>query len=165
MRAWLVPLAVLSGTVSGSSAMACSCAMPKAVSFELAESTAVFRGRAIVVAHSPVGGDPQWHQITEVATLEVLEVWKGDFKVGDHVQIRSSIGSGQCGRPVTNDPPSIEQVQSDGKVQPAKISGEWVIFARGHQPFEISLCSLSEPIETAADVVAELREFNQGHGT
>lgn len=165
MRTWLGVIAAFTGLIAPDSASVCSCALPGPVRAEIAEATAVFRGLAIDVEQRPTDGDATGRYVTERATLEVLEVWKGSFNVGDHVLIQSSFGPGQCGLPVRNSPVTIEEDRPDGTSVPMKISGEWIVFARGEQPFEISICTLSQPIEGAGGLAKELRGTTESDGT
>lgn len=160
-------IAALIGLTSSFPAAACSCAKPSTVREGLAKATAVFRAATISVSHDQrtVGDGTIRTYITERATLKVLEVWKGDLKVDDLVSVESDIGVGSCGRSVSNAPVSTEEAPPSGAIPPAKLSGEWIIFAYGKQPYSLSVCSLSKPIEAANGIEAELRQAIEPNGT
>lgn len=167
MCTWLSIIAAFAGLVVTVPVEACSCPMPGSVREALAKATVVFRGSAVSVSvdQNPIGTNTVRTYVTERATVQVLEVWKGSLKVGDRVSVESSVGVGACGRSLTNSPSSIDEVLPGGEIAPMKLSGEWIIFADGEQPFQVSLCSLSRPIEAAGGLETELREAIRSNGT
>ena len=124
-------------------ALACSCVARKGteqeqVQAEFAEAKHVFIARVIAAkrAHSD-------RYFTEEAELKITQVLKGPYKVGQVVQIRSTVGGGMCGRSVRGDEPASTPV--------AKL-GEWLIYSFNDGPQEISNCDRSSPLATTRDL-------------
>jgi hypothetical protein len=141
-------------SVLHSEAFACSCAMPKGsekeqVTSALQSATEVLVAKVQSVKHSPTAGDASGKYTTEDAVFLVIEVLKGKKRPGDKVAIRSSIGPGFCGHSARNDPPWLEVVseKETPSVAPPKISDTWLIYGEGAEPYELSQCSRSSPLE------------------
>jgi hypothetical protein len=141
-------------SVLHSKAFACSCVMPKGsekqqVASALRSASEVLIAKVQSVKHSPIPGDTSGKYITEEAVFIVIEVLKGEKRRGDQVAIKSSIGPGPCGRSARNDPPWLDVVSEKvpRSVAPAKISDTWLIYGEGAEPYELSHCSRSSPLE------------------
>ena len=122
---------------------ACSCALGGTAATEFQSASAVFFAETI---SSRRVADSRG-KLVESAQLKVVESWKGPHRIGDIVEVRSKVGDGACGKSVINDPPWLDLVDQARKPRAPKLSGQWVIYAFGTAPYEISLCSRSRPIE------------------
>ncbi len=130
---------------------ACSCVALKGTQEEqvgqsLADADAVFVAQIDAV----VGGSgPQERRkvVAESAHFEVLEVFKGPLRVGQSVRIDQILSAGTCGQSSTNDPPWLfAQKNPKSAPEPLKISRKWLVFAYGNEPFELSRCTRSAPL-------------------
>lgn len=124
-------------------AFACSCAARKGTEqeqaqAEFAEAKHVFVARVVSAkrAHSD-------RYFTEEAELKITQVLKGPYKVGQIVEIRSTVGGGMCGRSVRGDEPASTPVAQ---------LGEWLIYSFSDGPQEISNCDRSSPVANTRDL-------------
>jgi hypothetical protein len=133
-----------------SRAEACSCVMLKGTAEEQvtqsrAEADAVFVARLVRSALKPGLGEHR--VVVEDAQFEVLEIFKGGLNKGQIVRVYQVVSGGSCGRSSTNDPPWVYSMNAPGEEElPAKVSKEWLIFAYGPEPYELSQCSRSNPM-------------------
>ena len=118
------------------------------------EARAVFVGTVVSTKLSKEGDI-----IVEDAIFQVTNAFKG-VKKGNSIKMRSYIAPGACGKSAINDPLWLEEALPNGDMQKMEIGREWLIYAHGSQPFEISLCSRSLPlvIERARDDIATLEK-------
>jgi hypothetical protein len=131
-------------------ALACSCMPMRSVTASYGEATAVFQGKVISRSLEPDRdnkGNPEAGYFVEHAAFVVERAWKGT-RVGQVIRVRSHVGPGVCGISCRNDPPwMLDRPTKKGSLGvPAKISDEWLIFAEGQEPFEISMCTRSTPL-------------------
>jgi hypothetical protein len=151
-----VALASLALVVGASSrASACSAPPPPSVAKALASASAVFLARVVSVTHSPVSGDSSGRYVREVATFSVLETWKGSKRRGDTVILRTDLGPGPCGVSAVNDPVWLEQPGGT----PVKLSGIWLIYAYGSEPYELQMSTRTAPLEVGG--VSDLASLYQ----
>ena len=143
---------------------ACSCRLLKGtpvrqVEQSFDESGSVFVARLMRSVLKP---DMQ-HSSTvyEEAQFEVLEVFKGELRVGQRVFVRQALNAGSCGMSSTNDPPWLQQVvKKTGETRPVKISREWLIYSGASEPYSLDQCSRSMPINVEGGKDAKmLREL------
>jgi hypothetical protein len=154
-----------------SRADACSCELYKGTPREQVQG-ALDRADAVFVArlrHSVVNPDPlEPRVLVEDAMFVVLEVIKGDLFLAQPVHINQMVSGGTCGTSSTNDPPLwMEIIQTTGNPDdslemPATFSKEWLIYAHGAEPWELSQCSRSVPMNHGGDEELKLlRELVQ----
>jgi hypothetical protein len=132
------------GSLLNVAAVACSCPPPGSIQAALRHSTLVVLAHAISIEQHPIPGD----SVSETATFKVLESWKGPYRRGATLPIRSDIGPGPCGMSARNDPPWLDGIDpaTHATTHP-HISGLWIIYAAGQKPYQISMCSRSTPYE------------------
>jgi hypothetical protein len=128
---------------------ACSCVALKGTQEEqvkqsLVDADVVFVAR---LTRSSVGPDRERRKVVaESAHFEVLEVFKGQLRVGQMIRVEQIISAGTCGQSSTNDPPWLfRQKNPDAGPEPLKFSKKWLIYAYGNEPFELSRCTRSAP--------------------
>ena len=132
------------------SAIACSCPLyghlseTEQIDQELKNSIAVFVAKVATVTQMPQ--DSEGKSILEDAQFVVLEVFKGAIKAGTAVRIHSHVGSGLCGKSARNDPSWLEVSERGKPDTMAKFSDTWLIYAHGSEPFELSFCDRSFPM-------------------
>lgn len=153
----------------GPDADACSCALygtlteQEQIERAFTEADTVIVARVESTKHSLNPNDPTGLHIVEAASFVVLVVLKGAYKVGGRVAIESAIGGGSCGRSARNDPTWLEEVTTDvdpSVVTSAVVSDEWLIYATGAEPFKLSHCDRSFPMNLRGGSDAEyLREW------
>lgn len=137
-------------------ASACSCMLRRGTEHEqiaiaFGESGNVFVAKLVTSQISPDSNVPSGKYSTEDAIFEVVEVLKGNYKVGDSIHIQSSMGPGSCGISSRNNPVWMLQAERQGpKVieTPLHFSAEWLIYVigGGTEPIELSLCERSSPL-------------------
>jgi hypothetical protein len=156
----LTVLVLVLTAMGGHRAMACSC---NNLSLEdaLARASDVIVARVIGTHQAPAEEDASGRYIVETASFVVVESIKGSKEVGDVVQTRSEIGPGTCGISARNNPAWLEQApERAGMVSEVKISDTWLIFREGTQPFELTFCSKSMPLNVGgSDEVAALHRL------
>ena len=157
-------LIVLLGGLLPSHADACSRVALKGTQSEVvgqsfADATTVFVAK---LTRSSVGPDREHRKVVaETAHFEVLEVFKGPLRKGQVVVVNQVVSAGSCGQSSTNDPPWLFAQERPGvPPEPVKISRKWLIYAYGNEPFELSRCTRSAPLEVGgAEDVKILRGF------
>lgn len=134
---------------------ACSCVLLKGTHAEqveqsLADAKSVFVAR---LTRSSVGPDREHRKVVaESAHLEVLEVFKGALRVGQTVFVNQVVSAGYCGQSSVNDPPWLfAQKKPDSAPEPVNISKKWLVYAYGEEPFELSRCTRSAPLNAGGD--------------
>jgi hypothetical protein len=152
MKRYLTLLAIC--LMATAKAQACSCVGPgdlseeEQIEKEFSEADAVVIARVVMVKQSLVAEDHSGVHRIEDAQFVVAEILKGSHKMGETIHVRSNLGGGTCGRSARNDPPWLEiaseTVPSASSV--AVLSDEWLIYAHGSQPYELSNCSRSFPM-------------------
>jgi hypothetical protein len=152
---WPLAGVLLALAVVAPQAMACSCVSLKGTQAEqversLADARAVFVAR---LTRSSVGPDREHRKVVvESAQFEVLEVFKGPVAVGQTIYVNQVVSAGSCGQSSANDPPWIfAQKKADNVPEPVKISKKWLIYAYGDEPFELSRCTRSAPLNVGGD--------------
>ncbi|GFE85722.1 hypothetical protein GCM10011488_06760 [Steroidobacter agaridevorans] len=161
MKTLYIVLAI--GLTALSEAQACSCVAPdtsseeEQIKKEFSEADAVVIAKVVSVEQSLDPEDPSGTYRIEEARFVVEEVLKGTHKVGETIRVRSVVGRGACGRSARNDPPWIEVAS---EVLPsasgvAVLSDEWLIYTAGQQPYDLSRCSRSFPMNLRGGEDAE----------
>jgi hypothetical protein len=150
-----IPVVALLVSFSASQAEACSCVALKGTQAEqvgqsLADARAVFVAR---LTRSSVGPDRERRKVVaESAQFDVLEVFKGPLTVGQTITVNQIISAGSCGQSSTNDPPWMFEQKQPGTVpEPVKISKKWLIYAYGSEPYELSRCTRSAPLNVGGE--------------
>jgi hypothetical protein len=136
---------------------ACSAPPPPTVERAFLSARAVFLGKVIAVTHFPDPADPSGRVVYEDATFTILETWKGDVRPGGEITLRTRLGLGSCGVSALNDPPWLEEANS----APTKLSGLWLVYADGDEPFELSGSGRSSPLEFGG--IGDLPELYKRH--
>jgi hypothetical protein len=155
-------------TVMSGHADACSCALDSSAE-EVQINHAFDDTRVIVVAslvsakQTSVPDAPNY--LTEDAEFVVSEVLKGDVVPGQKIRIRSHLGSGSCGRSAQNNPVWLEEIKAPGEpTKPASISKKWLIYGHGSEPYELSLCDRSSPLNVRGASDLKYLRTLPGHG-
>ena len=156
----LAPWMALSLIALATRADACSCALYKGTPLEQVEH-ALYEADAVFVAklrHSVVNPDPEEPRtLVEDAMFVVVEVIKGDLLLAQPIRIHQMVSAGACGMSSTNDPPHVmELIQTTGNPDdsvemPATYSREWLIYAHGAEPWVLSMCSRSSPMNLGGE--------------
>jgi hypothetical protein len=143
-------LAIVASLLATANANACSCALPgklsddQQIDQEFRGAKAVFVAKVVSIKQMPE--DSTGRYIVEDAEFVVLEVLKGAMKARDTVRIKSHIGPGPCGRSARNNPPWLVLAEKGEADKIATFSDEWLIYARGSEPYELSYCDRSFPM-------------------
>ena len=148
--------------LGGSVALACSGRPPKV-------DDAFNRADVVVVAQlvsselTPVEGDTSGRAVTENAVFKVVESFKGSLGKGELLHVRTQLGLGSCGRSAKNNPPWIESFdERTSKPIAPRLTGKWLIYGSGQQPYELSLLTRAAPMEYGGeDDVPELRKLKK----
>jgi hypothetical protein len=143
-------------------AKACSCVPLKGTQAEQVEQSFADAGAVFVakLTRSSVGPDRDRRKVVaETAHFEVLEVFKGPLRIGQTIRVEQILSAGTCGQSSTNDPPWLFAQKNPGSApEPLKISRKWLIYAYGNEPFELSRCTRSAPLNVGGgDDVKVLR--------
>lgn len=136
---------------------ACSCALQKGthqeqVAQSLDQAHDVFVARLV---HSALKPNRQQRNVYEDALFEVLEVFKGSLRPGQTIRVYQAVSAGSCGRSSTNDPVWLLEIPKPGQDEVAvEVSREWLIYANGAEPYTLSDCTRSAPMNAGgqADV-------------
>ena len=92
----------------------------------------------------------KWESVTEDARFVVLEMFKGDYLVGQPVLFRGVISAGSCSVAARNDPMWMEEIVQPGEAGiPATFSDTWLVFAGGEEPLALDMCTRSQPLNFA----------------
>lgn len=158
-------------------AIACSCAAPhgspekEQIESAFAEADAVIVAKVISTKQSLRTEDPSGRYRVEDALFAILEVLKGNHRIGETIRVQSMLGSGSCGRSARNDPPWLETTGDSSSASgpavttTAVFSEEWLIYAYGQEPYELSSCSRSFPMNLRGGADAEyIRTMALGSG-
>jgi hypothetical protein len=159
--AWLI----LASGAMAPSANACSCLMLTGTPDELVrqaldDADVVFVARLLRSALKPDRQDRRL--VVEDAQFKILEVFKGELREGQLIRVRQILSAGTCGQSSTNDPPWMySQERAGGVPEPVKVSKEWLIYAHGGEPFELSRCTRTTPMnaDPGKDDVKSLRKI------
>lgn len=143
MRLLLVVFMALSCVVPLADAFGCSCTSPISIRDAFDEADVVVLGQAVAIKqHRP--GAPQQSPIVEDDVFRVIMAFKGTLKPGEIFRVRSVIyPDGACGLSARNSPAWLYE----RKGHPLRLSGIWVIYGGKKQPFTLSGCGPSKPIE------------------
>jgi hypothetical protein len=142
---------------------ACSCVGPgdlseeEQIEKEFSEADAVLVARVVKVKQSLVAEDLSGRHRIEDAHFVVAEVLKGSHKVDETIHVRSNLGGGACGRSARNDPPWLEMISETvpSVSSVAVLSDEWLLYVHGSQPYNLSNCSRSFPMNLRGGEDAE----------
>lgn len=148
--------------LGGSVAFACSGSAPKLEdAFNHADVIVV--AQLVAAELIPAEGDTSGRLVTESAVFKVMESFKGALAKGDLVHVRTNLGPGSCGRSARNNPPWIESFdERTGKPVVPKLSGKWLIYGTGQEPYELSMLMRAAPLEYGGqDDVPELRKLRK----
>lgn len=152
---WITLTAVLTVGLSAGRAEACSCVQLPGIPAEqversLADAQAVFVAR---LTRSSLGPDRDKRKlVVETAHFEVLEVFKGALRVGQTIIVNQVVSAGSCGQSSVNDPPwMLAQKKAGAAPEPVKVSKEWLIYGYGGEPFELSRCTRSAPLNAGGE--------------
>lgn len=137
MRFFLLLLLLVSMlTIETDSAYACSCVIPGPPDEELANSSAVFSGKVVNLSEPFAGFGPVSSADPIKVTFLVDKVWKGS--VSQTTTISTARSSASCGY-------TFEK------------GGEYIVYAYGTEnDLSVSLCSRTQPLDTALDDLAVL---------
>ncbi len=123
-------------TIETGPAYACSCVIPGPPDEELANSSAVFSGKVVNLAEPFSGFGPVSSADPIKVTFQVDKVWKGS--VSQTTTISTARSSASCGY-------TFEK------------GGEYIVYAYGTEnDLSVSLCSRTQPLDTAQDDLAVL---------
>ena len=142
-------------TLCARDAQACSClrlmgTRAEQVEISQADAQAVFVAQ---LTRSSLGPDREHRKlVVETAHFKVVEVFKGPLKVGDTVIVNQVVSAGSCGQSSSNDPPwMFAQKDARSVPEPVKFSKKWLIYAYGPEPYELSRCTRSAPLNAGGD--------------
>ena len=144
---------ILTATL-GSRAVACSCAPPQGAEVSVRAANAVVLAEVVSSEQHRNATDT----IVENVVFRVIETFKGTPAPGSLLRTQSTLGpAGPCGISVKNSPVWLESTE-EGKQVPTQLGGRWVIYVPDRQPFELSMCGPSVPVEAGGSgVLRELR--------
>jgi hypothetical protein len=138
-----------------SDAQACSCALQKGTREQTVRQSREQEGQVFIarLRFSTLAPDVRYPtMITEDAEFEVLEVFKGSLRPRQLILVHQTVSSGSCGQSSTNDPLWMENLvkpatgDEPAVLEPLVISKEWLIYAHGPEPYELSLCTRTAPL-------------------
>jgi len=123
-------------TIETGPAYACSCAPPGPPDEELSNAAAVFTGKVISLAKPKGGFGPVSSADPIEVTFQVDKVWKGS--VSQTTTITTARSGASCGY-------TFEK------------GSEYIVYAHGQENnLSVSLCSRTQPLDTADDDLAQL---------
>jgi len=148
--------------LGGSVTFACS-GSPSKLAYAFEHADVVVVAQLVSSELTPTDGDTSGRLVTENAVFKVMESFKGSLAKGDLLQVRTSLGPGSCGRSARNNPPWIESFdERTGKPVVPKLSGKWLIYGSGQEPYELSMLMRAAPLEYGGqDDVPELRKLRK----
>jgi hypothetical protein len=151
-------LLLVLAVIHGSDAVACSCAPPESVESSVRRASIVVLAEVVSSVQHRSASDA----VTEDVTFRVIKTFKGTLKPGSLLRTQSNLGpAGPCGVSVKNSPVWLEFLVKD-KPTPTPLAGRWVIYAPEKQPFELSMCGPSVPMEAGGgDVLRQLRALTK----
>jgi hypothetical protein len=125
-------------------AVACSCNAPPTAYDAAAKSRVVVLAKlkSVALRSSPSAILPA--PIDEFATMEVVKSWRGPHRVGQTIRVTTAHESSMCGIPFRE--PLWEDVDSPNPKR-IPLSGNWVIISSSREPYEVSICNSSRPVE------------------
>ena len=153
----LVGLSFLASSFVASAHLACDYRDQQS---EFQHADAVFLAHATSVQQSPAAADGS---AVESAVFQIDEVFKGEFTVGQMMRTRTPVApmgtQGDVGKSVYNKPQWIlEPPPPRGfERKDLVLSGRWLIYAEGREPYRLLMCSLTHPVEWGWPDPAELR--------
>jgi hypothetical protein len=168
VRAWiasamntmtLIVGVILSGCLRVAAVFACNGPPPPSIQDALEAAQMVIVAEVISTEQQPASADPSGRFVREAATFRILQVFKGVRRKGDVIHVISDVGPGACGLSAKNHPVSIESVGKDGQIDAPVLSGRWLIYGNGTEPFELNRHSRTKPMEFGGD--AEVRELRR----
>jgi len=147
--------------LGSSIASACSGSPPK-LEDAFNHADAVVVAQLVSTELTPTEGDTSGRMVTENAVFKVIESFKGSFAKGDLLHVRTNLGPGSCGRSTKNNPAWIESFDERGKPIVPKLSGKWLIYGSGQEPYELSMLTRAAPMEFGGDDdVPDLRKLKK----
>jgi hypothetical protein len=152
-----IATAIAFGCLRVADAVACSGPPPPSPNDALKAAKMVVVAELISTEQHPASKDKSGRVIREDATFRILEVFKGPYRKGDVIHTVSEIGPGPCGLSAKNTPVSFEKVGKDNKPYAPVLSGRWVIYGLGPEPYELNMLSRSKPMEFGGS--ADVREL------
>lgn len=167
MRKILLAVLAFAALLSTAPAQACSCGMyggthQQQVQRALNDAAAVLVVKIRHVNQFTDTNAEGWSPLTEDVQFVVLEVLKGrdDFRRGQPVATRSTISPGACGIPARNEPGWMMEISGDTEI-PTRFSDTWLIYVYGAEPFSLSMCTRSLPlnIRNAQEDLETLRQL------
>jgi hypothetical protein len=148
---------ILVGTIGRSEACSCAAAAgdeAEQIRREFAGARIVVVARLVSISQKALPESP--HYRLEDAEFVVVQVLKGDVAVGQKVRVRSDLGPGLCGRSAQNDPMWLAGPDAG----PVATSTEWLIYGHGSEPYELSNCDRSMPLNVrGSEDLQQLRTF------
>lgn len=135
-------------------ALACSCGMyqgtyQQQVQQALNSADFVFVAKIRDVKHYINEEYANWPVTEEYVRFVILEVLKGrdHYFAGQPLSIRSQVAPGLCGIAARNDPAWMMDLRGEGEDEvPTAFSDTWLIYAYGVEPFDLSMCTRSLPL-------------------
>jgi len=157
MIAQMIWIALFSVALAGP-ASACSC-VPGYSKFSKshARAKAIYVAEWTKVMQSPELAPAGSGDYLEDVQFLITEVLKGKRRAGDIVRVRSLVGMGVCGASVLNNPLWLEvRTKSNdlGRPNAASLSKAWLIYEEEAEPFELSTCSRSRPMNHGGEADA-----------
>ena len=141
-------------------AFACNGPPPPDVDNALRTANLVVVAQFVSTEQHPSAGDTSGRYTTEEALFQVVKALKGPYVQGDLIHIRSHLGPGLCGMSAKNNPVSIESIDQDGKPSAPTLSGAWLIYGYGTEPYDLDRLTRTKPMEFGGETeVEELRRF------
>lgn len=155
MRNLLAVLLIISCFIPSLEAFGCSCAPPKTAKEAFEEAQVVVLGEAITIRQHRSGA-PQQSILVEDDVFRVILAFKGGLRPGDLFRVRSLIyQAGGCGLSAKNSPVWLYEK----KGHPLHLSGIWVVYGGKQQPFTLTGCGPSKPLEAGG--LGDLQDLAQ----
>ena len=128
-------------------AFACSQPPPPDVRTAYRESEAVYLAVAKSIKVNPQHND-KFSWVEQEVTFEVVQSWKGNFKVGEKLLFNTVVSSG-CGVSVDNYDHWLEEEPSKEDSEPVypKLSGVWLIYAYDAKHLKLEAVGRTKPLE------------------
>jgi len=127
--------------------LACSQPPPPNVKTAYRESEAVYLAVAKSIKVNPQHND-KFSWVEQEVTFEVVQSWKGNFKVGEKLLFNTVVSSG-CGVSVDNYDHWLEEEPSKEDSEPVypKLSGVWLIYAYDAKRLKLEAIGRTKPLE------------------
>jgi hypothetical protein len=144
----LAVFACLLAVAGASSAVqACSCPI-ETPEKAFQSAAAVFVAKLTTARFVPQPDMTEYQYGTETASFIIEKSLKGPQRAGAVVTFETEIGVGLCGKSARNTPPWLEHLDvTTGTSTPATFEPVWLLFVQGEQPYSLSLCSRSSPLQ------------------